>query len=79
VYAVLVACAGAFALRSIPQKKEQESMGGEDKGQNVEELALRMKELAQKLEVLERENRELREALGSGASDRELERTQQQP
>ena len=47
-------------------------MGGEENGPNLEELA-------QRLEALERENRELREALGSGASDRELERPQQQP
>jgi hypothetical protein len=55
-------------------------MGGEDdNGQNLEELARRMEEQAQKLEALERENRELREALGSGASHRDLERPQQQP
>ncbi|MCA1687428.1 MAG: hypothetical protein LC714_02260 [Actinobacteria bacterium] len=48
-------------------------MGGEDNnGQNLEELA-------QRLEALERENRELREALGSGASDRQSETPQQQP
>ena len=46
-------------------------MGGEDDNrQNLEKLARRM-------EALERENRELREALGSGAPDRELERPQQ--
>ena len=54
---------GAFALRSAPQKTEQETMGGADNGQNLEELT-------QRLEALERENRELREALGSGASHR---------
>jgi hypothetical protein len=47
-------------------------MGKEDNGQNLEELARRM-------EALERENRELREALGSGASERQLESPQQQP
>jgi hypothetical protein len=47
-------------------------MDGEDNGQTLEELARR-------LEALERENRELREALGSGASHRELERPHQQP
>jgi len=46
-------------------------MGGEDNGQNLVELAHR-------LETLERENRELREALGSGTSDPELETPQQQ-
>jgi hypothetical protein len=46
-------------------------MGGEeDNRQNLEELARRM-------EALERENRDLREALGSGAPDRESERPQQ--
>ena len=47
-------------------------MGGEDNGQNL-------KELAHRLETLERENQELREALGSGASDHEFETPQQQP
>jgi hypothetical protein len=47
-------------------------MGGEDNGPNLEELA-------QRLEALERENRELREALGSGASRREPGKPQQQP
>src|SRR5215218_1139325 len=47
-------------------------MGGEDNGPNLEELARRM-------EALERENQELREALGSGASDRRVETPQQQP
>lgn len=47
-------------------------MGGEgDHGPNLEELARRV-------EALERENRELREALGSGASEPALERPQQQ-
>jgi regulator of replication initiation timing len=56
-----------------PQTKGQESIGGEDdNGQNLEELVRRM-------ETLERENRELREALGSGAPERESERPQQQP
>jgi hypothetical protein len=54
-------------------------MGAEDNGTNLEELARRMEEQAQRLEALERENRVLREALGSGASDRELESPQQQP
>jgi hypothetical protein len=46
-------------------------MGGEDdNGQNLEELTRRM-------EALERENRELREKLGGGASDREVEGLQQ--
>ena len=31
----------AFALHSASQKKEQESMGGEDNGPNLEELARR--------------------------------------
>jgi hypothetical protein len=58
---------------SAPPKTEQESMGGDDvDGQNLEELARRM-------EALERENRELREALGSGASERHLETPRQQP
>jgi hypothetical protein len=48
-------------------------MGGED--DNRQDLG----ELARRMEALERENRELREALGSGARDRELERSQQQP
>lgn len=47
-------------------------MGGEDNGSNSEELARR-------IEALERENQELREALGRGASHRESERPQQQP
>jgi hypothetical protein len=47
-------------------------MGGEDNGPNLEELARRM-------EALERENRELREALGSDASERGSEKRQQQP
>ena len=46
-------------------------MGAEDNEPNFEELARR-------LEALERENRELREALGSDASHRQLE-TPQQP
>jgi hypothetical protein len=63
---------GAFALRSAPRKREKESVGAEDNGPNLEELARRM-------EALERENQELREALGSGASDRQVETPQQQP
>jgi hypothetical protein len=63
---------GVFALRSVPQKKEQEGMGAEDNGPNLEELGQRM-------EKLERENRELREALGSGASEHEFGTPQQQP
>jgi hypothetical protein len=48
-------------------------MGREDdSGQNLEELARRM-------EALEQENRELREALSSGASDHRVETPQQQP
>jgi hypothetical protein len=43
-----------------------------DTGQNLEELA-------QRLEALERENRELREALGSGTPDHELKGPQQRP
>jgi hypothetical protein len=54
-------------------------MGGEDNGQNLEELARRMEAQAQRMEALERENRELREALGSGASEREGETPHQQP
>jgi hypothetical protein len=54
-------------------------MGGEDSRQNLEELARRMEAQAQRLEALEQENRELREALGSGASERQLERPQRQP
>src|SRR3712207_2345984 len=54
-------------------------MGGEDSRQNLEELARRMEAQAQRLEALEQENRELREALGSGASERQLERSQRQP
>ncbi len=52
-------------------------MGGEDSRHNLEELARRMEAQAQRLEALEQENRELREALGSGASERQLERPQQ--
>jgi hypothetical protein len=63
---------GVFAVHSAPQKTEQEGMGAEDNGPNREELARRM-------EALERENRELREALGSGASEREGETPHQQP
>jgi hypothetical protein len=62
---------GANALRSAPQKKEKESVGAEDNGPNLEELARRM-------EALERENQQLREALGSDASDRRVETPQQQ-
>ena len=48
-------------------------MGAEDdNGQNLEELTRRM-------EALERENRELREALGSGASESRWETPHQQP
>ena len=48
-------------------------MGGKhDDGPNLEELVRRT-------EALERENRELREALGGGASDREPRTRQQQP
>jgi hypothetical protein len=64
---------GRAELRAnAPQKKEQESMGAEDNGPNLEELARRM-------EALERENRELREELGSRPPERELETPQQQP
>jgi hypothetical protein len=64
---------GRAELRAnAPQKKEQESMGAEDNGPNLEELARRM-------EALERENRELREALGSSASKHEFGTPQQQP
>src|SRR5215216_3280263 len=62
---------GAFTLRSAQQKKEQEGMGAEDNGPNLEELGRRM-------EALEQENRELRQALGSSASEREFETPQQQ-
>jgi hypothetical protein len=47
-------------------------MGAEDNGPNLEELGQRM-------EKLERENRELREALGSNASEHEFGTPQQQP
>jgi len=47
-------------------------MGAEDNGPNLEELGRRM-------EALERENRELREALGSSASKHEFGTPQQQP
>jgi hypothetical protein len=47
-------------------------MGGEDNGSNSEELA-------QRIEALERENQELREALGSGAPHSESKRTLQEP
>jgi hypothetical protein len=47
-------------------------MGAEDNGPNMEEVARRM-------EALERENRELREMIGRGASDREVETPQQHP
>jgi hypothetical protein len=64
---------GRAELRAnAPQKKEQESMGAEDNGPNLEELARRM-------EALERENRELREELGSSASKHEFGTPQQQP
>jgi hypothetical protein len=46
--------------------------GEDDSGKNLEELARRM-------EALERENRELREALGSGASDHRVETPRQRP
>ena len=46
-------------------------MGAEDKGSTLEELARRV-------EALEQETRELREALGSSASHREFERPQRQ-
>jgi hypothetical protein len=52
---------------------EGRGMGGEDNGQNLEALAQRIEALAQRLAVLERESRELREVVGSGASDRHLE------
>ncbi len=63
---------GVVALRSAPHKAEQEGMGAEDNGKDLENLARRV-------EALEQENRELREALGSGTSDRKLERPQQHP
>jgi hypothetical protein len=47
-------------------------MGGEDNGSSSEELARR-------IEALERENQELREALGRGERHRGSERPQQQP
>src|SRR5918998_3095569 len=63
---------GRFALHSMPQK-EQERVGGEDdNGQTLEELARRM-------EALERENQELREALGSDTSGRQSEAPLQRP
>ena len=54
-------------------------MGGEDNGQSLEELARRIEAQTQRLEAIERENQELRETLGSGASDSRSERPQQQP
>ena len=51
---------------------EKEHMGPQDNGLTLEGLA-------QRLEALARENRELREALGSGASEREGETPHQQP
>jgi hypothetical protein len=51
-------------MHSAVHFKEHESMGGEDNGSNSEELARR-------IEALERENQELREALGRGASHHE--------
>jgi hypothetical protein len=47
-------------------------MGSEDNGPNSDELARR-------IEALERENRELREALGSGPSRSDSQRTRQRP
>jgi hypothetical protein len=61
---------GAFALHSSPQKKEQEGMGAEDNGPNLEELGRRMEKLERE------ENRELREELGSRDS---VGTPQQQP
>lgn len=57
-------------MHSAVHEKEHESMGGEDNGSSSEELARR-------IEALERENQELREALGRSASQRESERSQQ--
>jgi hypothetical protein len=59
-------------MHSAVHYKEHESMGEEDKGPNSDELARR-------IEALERENRELREVLGSGASHSGSKRTRQQP
>lgn len=47
-------------------------MGGENNGPNLEKLA-------QRIDALEREIRELRQTLGSGATHHELEMPQQQP
>jgi hypothetical protein len=63
-------------------------MGAEDNGPNLEELTRRMEALerenqelreARRMEALERENRELREELGSSASKHEFGTPQQQP
>jgi hypothetical protein len=63
-------------------------MDVEGKAHNLEELAQRLETLerenrelheAQRLEALEQENRELREALGSGVSAHGLETPQRQP
>ena len=53
-------------------EEEQEGMGGEDTGPNPDELA-------RKIEALERENRELRDALASGAPHGEAKGARQQP
>jgi hypothetical protein len=54
------------------REEEQERMGGEDTGPDPEEQARR-------IEALERENRELRDALVSGASHDESKGARQQP
>jgi hypothetical protein len=59
-------------VHSASHEEEQESMGGGDTEPNPDELARR-------IEALERENRELREALISGAPHGETKGGRQQP
>jgi hypothetical protein len=59
-YDTVVTFQRGFAVRSASHEEEQEGMGGEDTGPNPDELARR-------IEALEREYRELRDALINGA------------
>jgi hypothetical protein len=54
-------------------------MGGEDNGQNLEQLTQRIDVLARRLEALEREYRETHKVVGNGASERQLEIPPQRP
>ena len=59
-------------MHSASQEEEQEGMGGRDTGPDPDELARR-------IEALERDNRELRNALISGAPHGESKQARQQP